>query len=484
MVLIAVSGPSQADPNPLLDIGDLHATWNGTIGIGAFAVPQANFGAGSYETDKLLSKRTSPVWGEGFVKPQIGLNYDVGTLQFAATFSTIYAQTIGDGDASLVSTTRGAPGQIDLEEANVEITGALPALESGTFDLQLGRQNFLVDDGFLIADGTINAGTRAAYYLVPRNVFDGIGVLHLNGMPVRADIFVLSVDTAPNLTRRGLDQPPTSFAGFDLTWFANAPGDKADGSKNYADRLRYVTTTYFHIYDSKTDGTKTSRDGMDVYSLSVGGAPAPSVPDFTFYAQAVLERNASPHREVRANAYYVQPEWTFSDLPLTPAIFYCYSHYSGARSPNDATNENYDPLFYGAGYRGGNFGSYYYGEILSEYFIANTNVDIHEAELTLMMPFHVLNDQDSLKLDFIYYRYLYDQKRGLALSSDSLGQEVNIAAEYQYSPATSLGAAVGVATPGSGAKEQLAQQLNLPSGGGGQFNRASGIAEVFATFSF
>ena len=474
---------SWADPNPLLDIGDLHATWNGTIGIGAFAVPQANFGAGSYETGKPLSKRTSPIWGEGFMKPTIGLSYDAGKVQFYGTFSSIYAQTLGDGDASLLTTTRGGPGQIDLEEANFGITGALPAFESGTFDLQLGRQNFVVDDGFVIADGTINAGQRAAFYLVPRNVFDGYGVLHLNGTPVRADIFVLKDDTDPNLTRRGFDQPPTAFAGFDVTWFENVAGDKTDGSKLYADRLAYVTATYFHIYDSKTDGVKTNRDGMDVYSLSIGGPPISAIPDFTFYAQAVLERNSSPGRQVRANAYYVQPEWTFSDLPLTPTIFYMYSHYSGARDPNATTSENYDPLFYGAGYKGV-FGSYYYGEILSEYFIADTNIDIHEAMLTLTMPFHLFNDQDVLKLDFIYYRYLYAEKGGMGLTSDSLGQEIDVAAEYQYNSQTSFGGAIGFARPGSGAKESLTQQLSLASGDGGRFNRTTGIAEIFATFSF
>jgi hypothetical protein len=357
-------------------------------------------------------------------------------------------------------------------------------LEDGTFDLQLGRQNFVLDDGFLIADGTINAGRRANYYLAPRTVFDGLGVLHLNGSPVRADIFVLRDDTDPDLTRRGFDQPPTEFAGFDVSWFENATTEGANGGKSYGDRKRYATATYFHVTKSILDGLKTARDGLDIYSVNVGGALFPAIPDFSLYGQGVLERNSSEGRKVRANAYYIEPGWVFSTLPLTPNIFYRFSHYSGERHPDSTTDHTYDPLFYSGGYRGGNFGSYYYGEILSEYFIANSNTDIHQVMLTLTMPFNLLNDQDSLSVHLIYYRYLYDQTGALGINSDSLGDEVDLAAEYQVSPQTMIAGAIGIATPGSGAKEAVGRQLGLPQSAGARFNQTSGVLELFANISF
>lgn len=486
--LIAMTLPTQpsaaADGNPLFEIGDLSVTWNATAGVGFFGVAEANFGAGSYDAEqKPTSRKTNPIWGEGFVKPGIGLSAEAFGGQLHANFTTIYAQTIGDGDASLLTAMRGNPGEIGLEEANFGFTGDLPAIEPGTYNIQIGRQNLVVDDGFLIADGTLNAGRRADFYLVPRNVFDGIGVLSLNGTPVRADIFLLRDDTQPNLSRRGFDQPPTEFVGFDITWFENLEGDKADGANTYADRRRYATATYFHVTSSALDGVKTDRDGLDVYSLSVGGALIPELPDFTFYGQGVLERNANPDHGVKANAFYVEPGWTFSDVPLTPSFIYRYSHFSGSSTSDVATNGNYDPLFYGGGYRG-NFGSFYYGEIISEYFIANSNVDIHQVMSTITMPFHMLNGNDSLKLDFIYYHYLYDRPAGIGLLSDSLGQEIDLAAEYQYSPQTSFALSIGAATPGSGAKESLAQQLNLPATETRRFNQTTGIAEIFASFTF
>jgi hypothetical protein len=482
---LAMSGPAWADDNTLFELGDLHVTWSAAAGGGVFGVSQANYGAGSFNADHPAgSRRTDPIWGEAFIKPGIGFSAEMLGGRFYANFTTIYAQTIGDGDASLFTAMRGNPGEIGLEEANFGLSGDLPAFAAGTFDLQIGRQNLVIDDGFLIADGTINAGKRANFYMVPRNVFDGLGVLHLNGTPVRADIFMLTDDTNLDLTRRGFDQPPTEFIGFDVTWFENAATDGADGSKLYADRKRYITATYFHVTKSLVDGVRTSRDGLDTYALAIGGALIPSLPDFTFYAQGVLERNGNAGRNVRANAYYIEPGWSFSNLPLSPTIYYRYSHYSGARAPGAATSEAYDPLFYGGGYRGGNFGSYYYGEILSEYFIANSNTDIHQVMLTLTMPFHVLNDEDSLNVHLIYYRYLYDQTGGLGIASDSLGHEVNLATEYQYSPHTTIAAAVGVATPGSGAKEALGQQLGMPGNAGDRFDRTTGMVEVFANFSF
>jgi hypothetical protein len=43
---------------------------------------------------------------------------------------------------------------------------------------------------------------------------------------------------------------------------------------------------------------------------------------------------------------------------------------------------------------------------------------------------------------------------------------------------------IGAATPGSGAKESLAQQLNLPATETRRFNQTTGIAEIFASFTF
>jgi hypothetical protein len=40
---------------------------------------------------------------------------------------------------------------------------------------------------------------------------------------------------------------------------------------------------------------------------------------------------------VRANAWYVEPGWTFSAVPWTPRVFYRYSHFSGDPNPNDGT---------------------------------------------------------------------------------------------------------------------------------------------------
>lgn len=482
---VFLSPGTRADGNALFDIGDLHVTWNAEAGIGIFAVPDANFGAGSYQDGRGGdTRRNTPFWGEAYVKPGVGFTRDLLGGKFYANFSTIYAQTVGDGDAELFTAGRGNPGEIDLEEANFGFTADLPGIEPGTWDLQIGRQNFVVDDGFLLAEGTLNGGPKADYYLVPRNVFDGVGVLHLNGTPIRGDIFYLRDDTQPGLTRRGYDQFPTTFAGFDVTWFENAATDGADGSKTYGDRKRYATLTYFHVTSSVADGEPTPRDGMNVYSLAAGGTLLPSLPNFTFYAQGVLERNDNPGRHVSADAWYVEPGWTFSNLPLTPNIFYRYSHFSGGRDPNNPAGGTYDPLFYGTGYRGGNFGSWYYGEIVSDYFIANADTNIHQVMLTLNLPFHVLNDQDSLNLHVIYYHYLLDQPISLGASSSSLADELNIATEYQYNPQTTISAAIGFAVPGAGAKQIVAGQLGQPPSAAGRFDHMTETVELYATTSF
>ena len=373
-------------------VGDTSISFGGYAGIGAFSLPDANFGAGSYDVRKVRDfaegRRNdvgravrSPFWVEAFAKPSLRLSHPVGAGgTLFGEVSAVLTQTLGDGDGSIVSFTRGNPGMVAVEQAYIGYRIAPPfGLKGDSVAIQLGRQDFILDDGFLIHLGRYNLGRAANFYLSPRQAFDGWGTIRFNTAPIRGDIFVLStpVDNKAAYGDRhfALDQPNTDFAGFDLEWFNGVRREGANPSVNYLDRARYLNFTYFHIFD--TDRNRllygddselfwARRKGLHVLSLSGGGNLLPIKAlaldrNASFYFQYVRELNGARGRKVDATGFYVEPGYEFSVSPWRPALSYRYAYFSGNRTrPGQPLRikRSYDPLFYGGGFRDylGNWG--------------------------------------------------------------------------------------------------------------------------------
>lgn len=503
--------------------GDWEADLGVSYGAGGFVTPNAQFGNGSYDIraqrDYLEGLRPSigdsvgsPAWGEGYVKPEVRLSYHIDPNNtLGANVSAVYAQTIGDGDANLFSYTRGFPGSVELEEAFVSYTGpTLFGLPGDNTVVKLGRQNFAIDDGFLIQLGTFNAGMRAAYYLAPRTSWDWSGTVSFNYNPVRGDVFVLRNNVDNDLTYGrsfgnssfAVDNPQTNLVGFDATWFQNASTKGADGAQNYGDRQKYVTFTYFHVFDANEDPSlypssnfalsSTRRDGENVFSAAVGGnlIPIPVLglkENAALYANYVYETNSGEEygmsNKVSASAYYVEPDYTFTTLPWSPRVYYRYSHFSGQNNndPN-AAKTSYDPFFYDSGIRA-SFGTYFLGEIVGQYIQSNTNMNVNQVGLTLNTPYHILNKEDGLKFDAIYYRFNYDHPEEVGATNRNLATELDLITEYQLDPATAIDGAFGVANAGTGLEQ--ADKTTLTSlGQGTDFGHQMYVAELFFSRSF
>ncbi|MDR3441276.1 hypothetical protein [Telmatospirillum sp.] len=463
-------GVAQADI-PLYGSGDFSASAALATGFGAFAVPQANFGLGNFKAgtgDRLAGH--SPTWAEGFAKPELKLTYhngDVGTI--FGDISVIGAGTLGNGEAQLAATTYGNPIRADVEEAYIGYANDMPFANPGdTAIVTVGRQAFTVGDNFLIGSGTANTGQRAAYWLAPRTAFNGFGTLKLNADPVRADVFVLQNSVDQRITR-GYDQPKTSFAGVNLEYFKTAGVAGADGATNYADRQFYVGMTYFNIYSADmganntgaftNDGASNSalssyadRDGMNVYSVRIGGNPfsgPPVLANASIYGEYVREMNGTANRKVNANAYYGEAGYVFPDYWAKPKLSYRYAHFSGDKSAVQSgadTKHGYDPLFYSAGPR--DYGSWYMGEITGQYLLFNSNEDVHMVNLTIAPT-------PTLKLMAIYYRFMLDQTRSLGISNRHFDDEINLVGEYAYSSATNFAVVAGVAKAAAAARASL-----------------------------
>ena len=488
-VAMLAAGPARAE-HPLFSLGPVNFSWLANSGAGGFFVPDANFGAGSTAPDG--SRKVSPAWVEGYIKPELRGTYHsdkFGTIY--GDVSAVAAGTAGTGDAGVASSTAGNPAQIALEEAYLGWTNDLPFHDGDSFSLQLGRQNFVVDDGFLINGGTQNIGHRADYYLYPRTAFDGLGVLKINSNPIRADFFALRSNYDKHVASGVTDYQKTDFAGFDTQWFEDAPNAGADGSINYADRAKYVGFTFFHVYDTSMGGYQpagTSRQDMNVVALSWGGSMVPKFmgSNATFYGTYVREFRGSgatapdgtPLNQVNAEAYFLEPGYTFDKMPLKPKVYYRYSHFSGQRSTNGGATSAYDPMFYGDSALRMGFGTYYLGEIVGQYDLFNTNENVHQIGITLNPSFHVLDKGDSTKFDILYYHFMLDQPGAVGATSSNYADELDLVTEYQYNTPTYIAIAGGVAVP-----EAAAQQMSANNGtaAGG---RVTGLLEAYVTYAF
>ena len=400
------------------------------------------------------------------------------------------------GRSSPLSTTAGYPGSIGVEEAYIGYRGPLPFGGAGAqIVAQFGRQDFTIDDGFLVQLGRFDVGHSASLYLSPHVAFDGWGTVRFNTGPVRGDIFVLDADVDNRRAYGGttfpVDQPATSFAGFDIEWFQNADGSD-DGAANYLDRKRYLNFTYFNIYRAdqnpilyqNTGLFWERRDGLNVFSVAGGGNLIPA-PDATFYFQYVRQLNWEPGRKVDAVGYYIEPGYSFSAAPWSPHVYYRYSRFSGQPDPIPGaaeTKRSYDMLFLGGGIRD-LFGNYGLGEIVGNYLTPATNLVVHSVSLKVTAPFYILTETDSLSIELLGYAFYLDRPEQVRATSGAYAHEIDLTAQYSFDQSTFAGLAIGMASPGRGGRQAVGALLS-PFAGVRPIGGDSYVGEMFVFETF
>ena len=119
----------------------------------------------------------------------------------------------------------------------------------------------------------------------------------------------------------------SELIGGNIEWFESTHLDH--GRFEYDERKWYVglTALYFTQADStgarnfsfagggNGSATGANRDGLSVFSARVGGSFLPFLQDFSFYGEYGIQRNNKSLHEVKADAWYVEPQYTFSALP-------------------------------------------------------------------------------------------------------------------------------------------------------------------------
>lgn len=398
------------------------------IGAAYLHTDNTNFGFGRF--DLRSGEVTGDAqWAEGYLEPSLGLTFEsegAGTLYGLA--SGVGALTRGDGDAG---------GFTDHDE-NIAIeqlhagwrSGALFAdsLGEDALDLSAGRQDFQVGDGFLIVDGNFDTEGEGAYWLGPRTAFSFASIARLATSPLGGQVFFLRPDA---------DQGHAEVVGVNLDLGLGAFGLGADS---------VLGAMYLQIVDvDPRFEAGTPRDGMQVATVRVNDLRLPGFEDLGLFAQYAREFGDGRNVDFDAQAFYVEPFYTFSWLPWSPTLAYRFAYFSGDPDPADGEREDFDPLFYD--YSRG-WGTWVQGEITGEYLLFNSNQINHMVHLSAYPT-------DAIGIGAIYFHFDLEEKDyfGTPVSDRAFADEINLYVDWQATENLAVGALYGAAFPGDAAEE-------------------------------
>lgn len=393
------------------------------LAAGLFNIDSANFGSG--RTDLRSGEfALDPFWQEAYAKPSLNFTASLGTGGTVYANATAVASwTGGDGDAG--GFTDGGDARVSLETlaAGWRSGGIFSdSLGEDAIDLSYGRQRLDIGDGFLFADGNLEQFGKGAYWLGPRLAFRRAGVIRIETSPVRADLFHLETD-------RDYD-------------FAEALGINVEYLLGETGRLGGM---FLHLTEAGPPVFFGARDGMEIWNLRAQEVALPGLPGWTFWAEYVAEGGDGRDGDFDAEAWFVEGAYAFDALPWTPTVSYRYAAFSGDPDPNDATREDFDPLFYGWS-RG--WGSWSQGEITGQYLLFNSNQRNHLVHIAA-------NPREDLVVGTMFFRFSLDQPDylGTPVSDEAFVDELNLYADWSATDAITVSAVYGLATPRQGAED-------------------------------
>lgn len=424
----AEAAPPAAPGIPLYDKDGVKLQFDFAAGAGIFAVNNARLGAGV--TSLADGQRVGqPRWFEAYVKPGLsGSAETTGLGTFYGTVAVIGSTTQGDGDAVSATGTQFTHGGVshgDLERlaAGWKSGSLLP--QSDAVDLSAGRQDFVLGDGFLLADGNADMGKEGAYWFGGRSAWANSAVARFQWDVLHADAFWLKSDrNSGNMAINGVNLEA-----------------KKEGIGTVGAAFLRVTdddTAYSGLTGS--DGVSPLRKGMNVWDIRAQGTPLTMLPDLFLSGEYVQETNDTQGRKLDAQAWYGEIGYTLSALPWKPALSYRYAHFSGDESATANQSEAFDPLRYGM-VRG--WGSYFHGEVAGQYLLFNSNENLHMIHATV-------TPLDNLQLGAIYYDFRLDQTSNGA--SKDFGSEIDLHADWSVNSWMNVSGVYGRLMPGANAK--------------------------------
>jgi hypothetical protein len=350
-------------------------------------------------------------WGEFGAEVGLAWEYTSGQSTWFAELSGLYTATGGD-DASGLTIGEDDSDQANTEQAHIgwRYDDPLAGLEEDTFSFSVGRQDYLIGTGLLIADGGSDGGEDGGWYLGMRKAFQETVIASLKSNSLVAEGFFLK-----NRPRRGGVQGDATGVNLEYTF----PGGLTPG-------LTYMVV----------DARLPDSDDLDVWSGRLGWS---GLGGLELNGEYVIEDSS----QIDADGWYGEIAWSFADSTWAPRISYRYADFDGD-DPNTATDERFREVAYGYT----DYGSWFQGEISGNYPLANGNLQSHQFRVKA-------TPSEKLTLNLLYYDFSFNQPASLdpAVTSDDWGDEINFTADWAVTDNWYLIGVLAVLFPGDAAEQ-------------------------------
>jgi hypothetical protein len=357
-------------------------------------------------------------WGEFGAEIGLAWEHTNGQSTWFAELSGVYTATGGD-DASGLTIGEDDSDQANTEQAHMgwRYDDPLAGLEEDTFSLSVGRQDYLIGTGLLIADGGSDGGEDGGWYLAMRKAFQETVVASLRSNRLVAEGFFLK-----NRPRRG-----------------GVQGDAAGANLEYTFSGGLTTGLTYMVVDARLPDT----EDLDVWSGRLGWN---GLGGLELNGEYVIEDS----RQIDADGWYGEIGWWFADSAWAPRISYRYADFDGD-DPNTSTDERFREIAYGYT----DYGSWFQGEISGNYPLGNGNLQSHLFRVKAQ-------PSEALTLNFLYYDFSLNVPASLdpAVTRDDWGDEINVTADWAVSDNWYLIGVLAVLFPGDAAGQWVGGDEN------------------------
>lgn len=294
-------------------------------------------------------------WLEGFAAGGVyGVTKIIPSINLHLYGGANYLVSFSAGDELFTNRSRFYG---DIEEAYIGLVGGdrTKAGHSYRYNFLYGRKQFVLGDGWLIINTSMNGDNRAALQLNPRWASKHVFQTGFQWDRLFVQLFRLQANELPTLNSG------TIINGANLEL----------GNK---DRM-LIGATFLQVLRSRfkyylPDGTVKSREGLQVYNLRLF-RNAPVGGGLLFKAEAGYQRN--PHFSMSAWAGYAEVGWNFARSYGSPTVSYRFAYFSGD-NPDTRSYNRWDAL-----YTGGNGEQWVQGSNMYK-MIQNSNEITHRLQ--------------------------------------------------------------------------------------------------------
>ncbi|MBM9613945.1 hypothetical protein JWJ90_06530 [Desulfobulbus rhabdoformis] len=381
--------------------------WSGDNGSYAKVTFGASFGFFAQSNTSFGANVDSDSWMESVIRPGLEFNFGLDNTQsIYGALDITQSNTFGGNDASL-SNVGYDDHSLRFDHAYIgwKSGDLFSALGEDAIDVKIGRDKYVVGNGFLFANQGGAGWGRAAYWIGGRNSADYLGVIKMTSGNWSGDVAYFKADNT-----------------------GSADTKVGGGNVEYNEEGMYYVGAGIYGVDSDTE----KRDSMMIYNGRVGINPfaiagVDALKPLHLEFEYVYEDKDNNFKN--GNAWYAQIGYTFENCPYTPTLTYRYASF----------DTEYDSMYYGST----GWEQWYQGEIIGEYGVAvdaddnsywNSNLETHMLKLSVQPT-------DAVTVTMAYLNY------NEYSSGKDIAQEYDVIVDWNVTDYLYLSLVGGIATP-------------------------------------